>query len=178
MWSFSMHYFFEMLNTSMQQVQGHAAYSDMYTAKAGEMLFTSFEQSERPVGNRDMMWMLKMGVVGDLTQVSTVKVKQPYMGLGTHWDVPMMSWCKLNYMNLCINVCWELYGTNNWAHLLSSGLMYDIKIEQGKPGTTKSVFPWVTQWDKDEGAGKLCTTNTISETHNATTQHVVWDIKV
>ena len=177
-WSFGAHYFFETLNASTQQVQGHAAYGDMYAAKAGETLFTSFEQSERPAGNGDTMWTLKMGVVGDSTRVSTVEVEQPYMGLGAHWDVPTASWRELNYTNLCVNACWELYGADDRAHLPSSGSRYDIKIEQGKPGTTKSVFPWVTQWDEDEGAGKSCATNTISETHNATTQHVVWDIKV
>ena len=178
-WSFGAHYFFETLNATTQQVQSHAAYGDMFEARAGETLFTRFEQSERTgAGAGETQWTLTMGAVGDPTRVSTVVVEQPYMGLGTSWDEPTTSWRELNYTNLCVNACWELYGADDRAHLPSSGSTYDIKIEQGKPGNTKPVFPWVTKWDEDEGAGTSCATNTISENHNATTQHVVWDITV
>jgi hypothetical protein len=35
---------------------------------------------------------------------------------------------------------------------------------------------WVSKWDEDEGANKSCASNTISESHNSTVQHVIWDI--
>ena len=60
------------------------------------------------------------------------------------------------------------------AHLPSSGSRYDIKIT--KPSA--DAFQWVPQWDEDEGANRSCASNTISEKHNATVQHVIWDIAV
>ena len=50
-----------------------------------------------------------MKVVGDATRVSKLRVPQPYMGLGAQWPVPTTSWAELNYTNMCINACWELY---------------------------------------------------------------------
>ena len=37
-WQFGAHYFFEIYNETTGQVQGHAAYGDMYAAKSGEMV--------------------------------------------------------------------------------------------------------------------------------------------
>jgi hypothetical protein len=51
-----------------------------------------------------------------------------YMGLGADWPVPTTSWAELNYTNMCVNSCWELYGAVDRAHLPSSGSRYDIKI--------------------------------------------------
>ena len=91
-----------------------------------------------------------MGVVGDASRVSKVVADQPYMGLGKDWPVPTTSWSELNYTNMCINACWELYGANDRAHLPGSGSQYDIQIVQPNVGT----FPWVTKWDEDEGSQK------------------------
>ena len=73
---------------------------------------------------------------------------------------------------MCINSCWELYGANDRAHLPGSGATYDIEITQPTAGS----YPWVTQWDEDEGSAKKCPASTIKESHNATVQHVHWDI--
>lgn len=51
-----------------------------------------------------------MAVVGDPSRVSTLRVEKPYMGLGEQWPVPTTSWAELNYTNMCVNSCWELYG--------------------------------------------------------------------
>ena len=47
--------------------------------------------------------------------------------------------------------------------------------DSAKEGSA-GAFPWVERWDEDEGAGKTCASNTIRESHNATVQHVLWDI--
>eukprot|EP01048_Picozoa_sp_COSAG05_P022342 COSAG05_NODE_4436_length_1517_cov_1.876587_1_plen_203_part_00 len=41
-WSFGAHYFFEFLNVTGGSVQSHAAYGQMYEAKEGELIETSF----------------------------------------------------------------------------------------------------------------------------------------
>ena len=170
------HYFFEVLNATTGQRNSHAAYGQMFPAHAGETLYTSFEQSEHPSGNGEVRWTLTMGALADSERVSTVVVDMPYMGLGASWEVPTTSWRELNYTKLCVNACWELYGAVDRDHLPSSGSSYDIKIEQGKQG--KPAFPWVTQWDEDEGAGRTCAQSAIDEFHTATTQHVRWKISV
>eukprot|EP00326_Haptolina_ericina_P001148 CAMPEP_0181222232 /NCGR_PEP_ID=MMETSP1096-20121128/29850_1 /TAXON_ID=156174 ORGANISM="Chrysochromulina ericina, Strain CCMP281" /NCGR_SAMPLE_ID=MMETSP1096 /ASSEMBLY_ACC=CAM_ASM_000453 /LENGTH=91 /DNA_ID=CAMNT_0023314967 /DNA_START=9 /DNA_END=284 /DNA_ORIENTATION=- len=75
---------------------------------------------------------------------------------------------------MCINSCWELYGANDVAHLPSSGSQYKLAITR----QAAASFPWVTQWDEDEGANKSCARSAIHESHNATTQIVTWDISV
>ena len=60
------------------------------------------------------------------------------------------------------------------AHLPGSGSRYDIKITQ----PSANAFKWVSKWDEDEGANRSCAANTITERHNSTVQHVIWDITV
>ena len=150
-------------------MEAYAAYGKLYNTTAGEKLFTSFTADDGPHGPR---WTLEMGVVGDATRVSKVVADQPYMGLGVHWPKPTKSWSELNYTNMCINSCWELYGATDRAHLPGSGSSYNIQITQPTAGS----YPWVTQWDEDEGSQKKCPASTIKESHNATVQNVVWDI--
>ena len=49
---------------------------------------------------------------------------------------------------------------------------YEITIDE--PGM--QGFPWVHQWDEDEGANHTCATSKISEVHNTTSQTVTWKI--
>ena len=181
-WQFGAHYFFEIYNSSSQQVEGHAAYGNLFNTTAGEQLYTTFIGD--PDGPHGLQWTMEMGVVGDPSRVSTVTVSQPYMGLGKDWATPSLSWNEVNYTNMCINSCWELYGTHECLgegslmsigatdrqHLPGTGSRYDIKIQQG------GTFDWVTKWDEDEGYDKLCPSSNISEYHNDTIQHVIWDI--
>ena len=37
---------------------------------------------------------------------------------------------QLNYTNLCVNSCWELYGAKDAAHLPSGGSLYDIQVRE------------------------------------------------
>merc|ERR1712232_968759 len=135
---------------SSNQVEGHAAYGDLFDTVPGETLFTLFEAN--PHGPHGLSWTLEMGVVGDASRLSKVQVDQPYMGLGVNWDEPTQSWSELNYTNMCVNSCWELYGANDRDHLPGSGSNYDIKIE--RPAAAVGSFDWVTKWDEDEGADK------------------------
>jgi hypothetical protein len=100
-------YFFEVVNATSGNVEGHAAYGSMHPAVAGELLFTSFDQAYDHAAGRPY-WTLKMGVVGDPTRLSTLRVDQPYMGIGAHWPTPTTSWAEANYSRLCVNSCWEL----------------------------------------------------------------------
>jgi len=170
-YSFAAHYFFEVLNSSSGQITSHAAYGDFFPAIAGETLFTKFEQAQS--GGGDPYWTLTMGALDDASRVSTVVAKQPYMGIGASWDEPTVSWSENNYTNMCINACWELYGVIDRDHLPSSGSQYDIYIDR-----KQNQFDWVTQWDEDEGAGTSCAESRITQKHNATMQHVKWDISV
>jgi hypothetical protein len=63
------------------------------------------------------------------------------------------------------------YGGVDAEHLPSSGAEYNVLITRGE----KQNYPWVTQWDQDEGAGS-CFTSNISETHTARAQTVHWGI--
>ena len=91
---------------------------------------------------------------------------------GADWPVPTVSWAEENYTNLCINSCWELYGAVDRAHFPSSGSKYVMTIQKG----ARQEYPWVAQWDEDEGAASSCASSHIKEEHNATTQQVFWDI--
>eukprot|EP00039_Didymoeca_costata_P013955 m.218978 g.218978 ORF g.218978 m.218978 type:complete len:323 (-) comp15910_c0_seq1:51-1019(-) len=168
-WQFGAHYFFETLNTTSGAREGHAAYGKLYDCKAGDLLFTKFYAV---TGKNGPVWTLEMGVVGDATRVSKLVVDKPYMGIGEHWPVPTTSWAELNYTNMCINSCWELYGATNRSLLPGTGSQYNIYVE--RPETLK--FPWVSQWDEDEGGQKPCPASTITENHNDTVQHVSWSI--
>eukprot|EP00040_Diaphanoeca_grandis_P026486 m.148436 g.148436 ORF g.148436 m.148436 type:complete len:325 (-) comp30596_c0_seq1:406-1380(-) len=170
-WMFGAHYFFEVFNATANATQGKAAYGKLYPAKAGETLFTSFTQSKSSKVD-GTAWTLKMGVVGDADRTSVVVVDQPYMGLGENWPVPTKTWNEANYSRMCINSCWELYGAVDRAHLPNSGSTYNIQITRGE----ETQFPWVKQWDEDEGLGKSCATSTIAESHNGTAQNVLWKI--
>lgn len=140
-WEFGAHYFFEVHNESTGNSDGHAAYGTMHSAKSGELLFTSFDQAYDEAEQRPF-WTLKMGVVGDPTRLSELRVDQPYMGLGVHWPTPTHSWAEKNYSFLCVNSCWELYGAVDADHLPSSGSTYEINIRDGQ----QVDFPWVSSF--------------------------------
>merc|ERR1711879_1062442 len=95
-------------------------------------------------------------------------------GLGATWKEPTTSWAELNYTNICVNSCWELYGAKDRDHLPGSGSNYDIKIQ--RPATAAGSFNWITKWDEDEGSTKSCPACNITEHHSKTEQHVLWDI--
>ena len=103
----------------------------MFEAEEGETLYTSFVQSRGPHGPA---WTLTMGSLVGASKESTVVVQQPYMDLGVNWEIPTTSWAELNYTNMCINACWELYGAVDPEHLPSSGSHYDIQVQQPKSG--------------------------------------------
>ena len=168
-WMFGAHYFFEIFDGS--NVQAKAAYGDLYPTVEGETVFTSFVASEGAPG-KGPVWTLEMGVVGDASRTSRIVIDQPYMGFGASWPVPTTRWDELNYTNICINACWEIYGGIDPDHLPSSGTTYDLKITRGAGQT----YPWATQWDRDEGAG-TCFADAIAETHTALEQHVYWTIE-
>ncbi len=127
-WMFGAHYFFEVFNASTQQVDAKAAYGGLFPALEGETLFTTFDVYAGPFGPA---WLVRMGVVGDATRVSEIRVEQPYMGLGGGWPLPSVSWAEQNFTNLCINACWEIYGGVDADHLPSSGAEFNISIVRG-----------------------------------------------
>jgi hypothetical protein len=169
-WMFGAHYFFETYNESTGAVDAHAAYGGLYPADEGEVLFSSFEVD--PAGPFGPAWVVRMGVVGDATRVSTLVAEQPYMGLGAKWAAPTTSWAELNYTDICVNNCWEIYGGVDADHLPGSGATYTTLVERG----ARQAYPWVTQWDTDEGAGKTCFASSIGEAHSATAQTLRWNI--
>jgi len=64
----------------------------------------------------------------------------------------------------------EIYGGKDSAHLPSTGSNYRITITRGH----QQSYPWVDEWDQDEGA--KCIVNEITESHTAMIQQVVWNI--
>lgn len=99
-WHFGAHYFFEVYNATEGSVDAKAAYGKLFPANSGETLFTRFQASS---GSAGPVWVLTMGVLGDHTRVSELRVDQPYMGLGAEWPVPSTSWSELNYTNVSYN---------------------------------------------------------------------------
>jgi hypothetical protein len=67
-----------------------------------------------------------MGVVGDESRVSELIIRQPYMGMGRDWDEPTTSWLEPWYKNMCINACWELYGSKDVSHLLDRIMRFPL----------------------------------------------------
>jgi hypothetical protein len=66
------------------------------------------------------------------------------------------------------------YGAKDAAHLPSSGSSHDIQIVKG----AGAKYPFVEKWDEDEGLNRSCATSIIRESHNASVQHVRWDIRI
>ena len=163
-WVFSSQYFMEINNTKTgNAAEGHAATGDAYPAKEGEKVWTRFSLSD------DYVWTLGMGVVGDPNRTSTVVSEKPFMGLV---EEDTASWKEPEY-NMCnVNTCWELYGVTDEDHFPSTGSRYDISISSGeKPFPA----PWLTKWNPLLENG-YCANCSMSETHNATAQHVVWTV--
>ena len=178
-WMFGSHYFFEIYNTTTDNVDAHAAYGELHPVDAGEVLYTEFKLEGGGDGYDDESprWVLTMGVVGDAKRTSTLVVDRPYMGLGmdSSWGSNMTrSWAEESYHNLCINACWELYGADDVRHLPSSGSSFDIAIVQPEA----DAFEFLSEWEQDEGAVDGCPSSTVRERHNATVQHILWDIDV
>jgi hypothetical protein len=72
----------------------------MHPAAPGELIETSFVASApgpaAAAAGAGPVWTLTMKVVGDAARVSTLRVEQPYMGLGVGWPTPTTSWAELN----------------------------------------------------------------------------------
>ena len=98
-WHFGAHYFFEVFNATANSTDPKAAYGTLYPANIGETLFTRFEAVAGRSG-KGPVWTLSMGVLGDPSRLSVLRVDQPYMGLGVDWPVPTASWSELNYTNV------------------------------------------------------------------------------
>jgi hypothetical protein len=167
---FGAHYFFELFDPSVNVTVAKAAYGPLYPTSPGETLFTTFDQTVGSPGEGPV-WTLTMGVVGDSSRLSTLIVPKPYMGLGVNWPVPSTRWDELNYTNICINACYEIYGGIDADHLPSSGGEYIINIGRG----INNSFPWIGQWDQDEGQDTFFL-STIAEANNPFEQHVYWNI--
>jgi len=167
-------YFFELYNETTQSINAHAATGDLYETEEGEVVWTSFELSDKYV------WTLSMGVVGDPTRTSTVVAEKPFMGMLDRPHIPKenrtSSWRESHYNNCFVNSCWELYGMRDKAHYPSSGSTYDMRITTATPGIIKWDTHWDArlEWSNCSGAPNA----TISETHNTTVQDVYWDITV
>lgn len=164
-WVFGSQYFFELFNETKNATQGHAATGDLVDAKEGEILYTKFELS------KDYVWTLTMGVLGDPKRVSTVVSREPFMGLIREQT---RSWRESYYDHVNVNSCWELYGMRDRAHYPGSGSRYDMRITTDKPDEIKWDTHWNArlEWSNCSGAP----TATISESHNSTTQNVLWNI--
>ena len=111
-----------------------------------------------------------MGALNDTKRTSRLVIKEPYMGLVKETK----SWMDLNYSNMCINACWELYGATSLSRFPSTGSRYHLQIE--KP--SRDAYRWIDRWDQDEGGPTSCARSTIHENHGATTQEVVWNVSV
>jgi len=204
-WTFASHYFFEIFNETSQEVEPHAAYGEFHEAKPGETLYTEFVLSltvgkTRYSAKEYPMWTLTMGVVGDTTRTSILEVPHPYMGLGKNWnDGPTTSWLEEPYHNMCINMCWEIYGGIDSAHLPSSGALYKMDIQQPIPSTVESEqtttdsfehnyftskdyndrheYYNFTTWEEDEGNGR-CPSCIVKERHTYNEQTIMVEISV
>ena len=75
---------------------------------------------------------------------------------------------------MCINSCWEIYGGVDPAHLPSSGTNYHVDIRRGP----KQTYPWISQWDEDEGGNRTCFGSNITESHSAIMQTLLWNISL
>ena len=197
-WSFGAHYFFEIWNPTTNTTDAHAAYGDFFQALPGEILQTTFELSLPQDSSSSIdspEWKLTMSVMGDPNRTSVLKVPQPYMGLGKHWETPSTSWLEPNFQNICINSCWELYGASDAQHLPSSGAKYRMRIEQPVPNSisetsfnfrqhatensknqTQGYYAFTT-WEQDEGNG-ICPSCKVSEVHTQQKQDVLVEIDV
>jgi hypothetical protein len=168
-WVFGAHYYFQTYSFLKNASESHAAYGPLFPTWPGESLYTSFEM--KPTASAPQ-WILTMGVVGDESRVSELIIQQPYMGIGRDWDEPTTSWLEPSYKNMCINACWELYGSKDVSHLPSTGSHYEVSIVQPNPGSY--VF---TRWERDEGNGQ-CPSASIAESHTDGEQFIDIDIAV
>ena len=64
------------------------------------------------------------------------------------------------------------YGVTDSDHFPSTGSRYDISISSGDE---PFPAPWLTKWNPLLENG-WCANCTMTETHNATSQHVVWEV--
>lgn len=167
-YKFGAHYFFEIFNQTSQSVEGKAAYGKMFDAYVGEILYTSFEAKVDDV-TKKVFWTLTMGAMNDTSRTSTLVVKEPYMGLLRN---ETDSWMDINYTNLCINACWELYGATSLARFPSTGSQYHLHITKN----TSQNFPWIEQWDQDEGDQSSCARSIVRESHEENVQDVYWNV--
>jgi len=178
-WSFGAHYFFEYFNITTNSIDSHAAYGSLYPTLAGETLWTEFRMEGGGDGYdaETPRWVLKMGVEGDPSRISTLVVDRPYMGMGQDpsWGPNKThSWAEEYYQNFCINSCWELYGADDSRHLPSSGSTFNITIEKPKLGS----FQFLSEWEQDEGKANGCPSSTVYESHNESVQTIRWDIRI
>eukprot|EP01060_Flectonema_neradi_P002354 TRINITY_DN1143_c0_g2_i2.p1 TRINITY_DN1143_c0_g2~~TRINITY_DN1143_c0_g2_i2.p1 ORF type:complete len:297 (+),score=75.40 TRINITY_DN1143_c0_g2_i2:42-893(+) len=169
-WVFASQYFMELHNVTTNSTASHAAAGELYNCTKGEILYTEFKLDD------SYTWTLTMGVKGDPSRVSVIKAEKPYMGLleenpGKGAKAPR--WTDDAFNHTYVNSCWELYGMKDRAHYPSSGSHYDMQVRAAKPDSIK----WDTNWTEDEkptcpGGPK----SKISEYHNSTVQHILWDL--
>jgi hypothetical protein len=164
-WIFSSQYFFEIGKNGT--VEPHAATGEVFPAKVGEKLFTTFKMDTKGV------WTLQIGVVGDAARVSTVVVEQPYMGL-LHEETT--SFLEPTYSETGLNSCWELY-IHQADQYPSSGSNMSMQTFRSSSSSNSSTFDWEKNWTS--GGDPSCPgkpTASTSETDNATHQAVEWDV--
>jgi hypothetical protein len=160
-WKFGAQYFFEIFNKTSNKTEGHAATGITYDTTAGETIFTSFELSS------DWVWTLSMGVKGDPSRLSSVVVKQPFMGLIAS---ETSSWSEAVYSKAWSNTCWELYGIEGGKNYPSSDQRTIVTIRN--PTT---AVPWA-KWSTGQATCQGAPLATISETHTENEQVIVWDV--
>eukprot|EP01061_Rhynchopus_euleeides_P011269 TRINITY_DN20840_c1_g3_i1.p1 TRINITY_DN20840_c1_g3~~TRINITY_DN20840_c1_g3_i1.p1 ORF type:complete len:310 (+),score=93.77 TRINITY_DN20840_c1_g3_i1:61-930(+) len=168
-WVFGAQYYMSIYNATNQST-GHAATGPTFACEEGEVLFTNFQLDS------DFVWTLTMGVKGDDTRLSTLRVEKPYMGLlddrpGGNSTAPR--WSDVPLSTVHVNSCWEMYNVQDREHYPSTGTFYDMWVDTPKPDS----IAWQTNWTEIEvptcpGAPR----SSIGETHNGTRQLVTWNL--
>ena len=169
-WVFSAQYFMEIFNTTTNNTEGKANTGEIYNCTKGEILYTKFTL------DKDYVWTIVMGVKGDASRTSTLKVDKPYMGLldsnpGAGAKAP--KWSDAAFSKVSVNSCWELYGNKDRAHYPSSGSKYDMVVRSAKP----NGIEWMTNWvENEKPTCPGAPSSSIAETHDTMTQSVQWNL--
>ena len=169
-WVFAAQYFMEVHNTTTNKTEGKAAAGEIYNCTKGEILYTKFTL------DKNYVWTIVMGVKGDASRTSTLKVDKPYMGLldsnpGAGATSPKWSDDVFNHVH--VNSCWELYGMKDRAHYPSSGSKYDMVVRSAKP----NGIDWHTNWvENEKPTCPGAPVSAIQEVHNSTVQHIYWNL--
>ena len=163
-WVFGAQYFFEIFNTTTNKTEPHAATGTTFPTVPGDVLYTSFTLSD------DWAWTLTMGVKGDETRISTVLVKQPFMGLLPASETT--SWSETVYDKAWSNTCWELYGVTREQQYPSNDMNYVINISTNVSGSVQ-WNNWTTKHSTCPGSPVV----TISNKNTPTKQTILWNVR-